>query len=474
MKQFLLTILFFTPTSYAVQVGDIADYFNNGGWVIDFDENTDKSYLDTVRDFGGVTYSLGYIETAPDSYRYFIQSHTSIGQTNTAFGNGLSYVFLATALNNFTGELTGNLTYTNEQTLMVAIGMGDFVQIIHLDQGGNVYDNAQLNYVDLVNQHNGPLLVRDILYIPDHNNFPKSVVITEVEWNNLGETDFGAALYDMNPNNDIAYNAAFGSSGRVMCFHDHTSNPNFLYSPDSPASVVYLSQNESVIIGGTAYENEGRNQAFCEFNMNNGQLLSKWSTQGQFFFESNQEWVSSMVLDESSASPLLYAGGSITGDGELDFVIFRYKKDIMNQWQVDSSFGTGGFRSITFGIPNSFLPALDVGSHLLKQENGHLLIGGTSYWDSGTTELSHINLAQINEAGDILNNWGQQFGRIGLIWKDSPFDEFPKEQLNGMFLSAAEDIVVSGTLTGQTNQELRKIGGLARLYNDPLFKSNFD
>jgi len=474
MKRLLLILLFWLVNSDAAQVGEITSYFNGGDWVLDFDENAAKTYLDTVHDFGGTTYSLGYIETAPDSYRYFIQSHTSIGQANTAFGNGLSYVFLSSQLNNYTGQLTGQLTYTNQQTILVAIGMGNFVGVHHLDQSGNQEDSQQLYFNDLVAQHNGPLLVRDILYIPDHNSFPKTIVVTEVEWNNLGETDFGAALLDLIANNEIEYNAAFGSSGRVMCAHDHTSNPNFIYSPDSPAAAVYLSQSETVIIGGTAYEHNGRNQAFCEFNMNNGQLASKWSTQGFFFFEANQEWATSMLIDESHAEPLLYVGGSITGDGGLDFVVFRYKKDNMNQWQIDSNFSTGGYISIGFNEPWSLAPALDVGSHLIRQNNGNLLIGGTTFWDSTTSELSHINLAQINTDGDILNNWGQQFGRIGLIWKDSPTDEFPKEHLDGLLLAANEDIIVSGTLTGLTNQGQIQLGSIARLYNDPLFKSDFD
>ncbi len=290
----------------------------------------------------------------------------------------------------------------------------------------------------------------------------------------MGETDYGAALFDLIANNDIEFNATFGSSGRVMCAHDHTSNPNFIYSPDSPSAAVYLSQNESIIIGGTAYEHNGRNQAFCEFNINNGQLNSKWSTQGLFFFESNQEWTASMVLDDSGNQPFLYAGGSITGDGELDYVVFRYTKDNMNQWQVDSNFGMGGYATIGFNVPQSLAPALDVGSHLIRQKNGNFIIGGTTFWDSNITELSHINLAQINVDGEVINNWGQQFGRISLIWKDSPTDEFPKENLNGLLLTANQDIVVSGTFTGQILQSEKRIGSLARIYNDPIFTSSFD
>ena len=103
----------------------------------------------------------------------------------------------------------------------------------------------------------------------------------EVERTGSEDTDFGVLMLNTEPSNGtLSIDTNFDSDGKNLCFFDQ-NNP--AGSRDKAEALVWDAVNNTVIIGGSAFEGDGVegdgwNMAFCEFNLS-GALLRKWSTQ---------------------------------------------------------------------------------------------------------------------------------------------------------------------------------------------------
>lgn len=478
MKLFYtLLLLLMTVIAMAGQVGTHHDDYNHG-WSTVIDLTQEIVIDDSILHFGNVTFSAGY-QLRPDGrYDYFIQSNDYGGNINPAVGNGLGKKYIKSLVelpdNNPAIKMKRVYQFSNYQsTLIVALAEDTFVDVYHLDMDLNELDNITFDFSNMINQYDGRVDVKNVEVFKDQNDFPHAAITTEVYRNNLGESDFGLIVVDVNPLNDITYMTGFGARGRALCAHDHTSNPNFIYSPDSPGATAFIPSSQSLVIAGTAKDHDGTNMGFCQFDLS-GALIAKWSTQDEFIFQSHQEWAHDILVDDSGNTPQLYVAGAISGAGGLDFTVTKYIKNQISQWVIDRSFGSNGFATLGFQSFDGNAETKDIAKFIKQQANGHFVVAGDSHWTQNTHDLSHIRLTSFDENGQHLQPWGESDGQASPFWKNDTLNGFPKEHLTQLILNANDDMLISGHATGDNNGTDWRIGLLGKLYNDPIFATSFD
>ncbi len=471
MRIFLmLSLILASGVGFTAEVGEHHDAYD-GHWIPDIDLKREITYLDHVSVPGGGTYSLAYDKDSNESMYYFIKAFNYDGTINTNFGvNGYKPLSIITIDES---EISGAIEVDSwNSRLFVAVSISDAFKLYQFDYYGVKKAEIVSNYADMISHFNGPVSVNDVRFLSSFNNWPMVAVVNEVILNNLGDSDFGVTLFEI-VGSGLQTSNVFGDRGRAMCAFDFSHYNSYLYSPDVPQSVTYQAQTDSIILSGTAYEYEGRNQAFCEFS-NTGTLVNQWSSQGFSVFQSFQEWGTASYLDENVFPPQLYVAGGISGAGGLDFAVFRYTQDVLGDWIMDTTFGSNGVLSIPFKSIDGTIDSSDLASRMVRQKNGHFVLGGTGSWSQNQKEYSRIQLASFNSSGELLTSWGNN-GQLTPIWNDEVNGGFPKEKMGGLSLAYLDEkLVISATGQGLNQGADWKIGLMAKLYNDPLFQSGFD
>lgn len=480
--KYLLTIFTLISTSiYAAQVGDINHSFNSdeppGGWVY----HADFQNFSTNHIIGDMVYNHYYPSTYAAVHgihynSYVIYRYDEFGEPYTNFG--LGGVLQLGQEGEWLDELNVKMAVHSSSSMLAVArkhvnitGAGNdyYIRLETFDESGQNMDSANIDFDDLIN-FSGEIWVRDIAFNPLGNQL---VVVLEIQRNNAGDTDVGLVLYDLNHVGWLTEVESFGDNGRQVCYHDLGTAPvNALR--DAAASVVWSGDSQSFIVGATAFDDNGSNQAFCEYSVS-GSLVNKWNSQADFIFATHQEHVSDMLLIEDGLGGMqLMVAGAFSGDGGLDYSLTRYNKVAFDQWQIDSSFGNSGSVNVGFYKPNFILdPTNDQVVSLVQQKNGAFILAGNSSWEEAGESHSQFNLAAIDVNGELYSQWGQQNGTATVNYDSSS----PREIMYKMVMNPfTEDIYVAGSkrFPATSQHSSFTIGVLGKVYNDLIFDAAFE
>ncbi len=309
----------------------------------------------------------------------------------------------------------------------------------------------------------------DLIYIDSLN---KVVIAAEIERTGSEDTDFGILMLNNDPvSGALSIDTSFDADGKNLCFFDQN---NAAGSRDKAEALVWDSVNNTVIVGGSAFEGDGVagdgwNMAFCEFNLS-GMLLRKWSTQVSGVVLDSREFLSDMAFtfDDNGTQQLLVAG-SLPGPGGLDFAVTRYNRNISGEMMMDSSFGpnaTGwssvGFSYLTVGETN------DTAAEIYIENDGSILLAGSiGNPNQNGVFKSAVAMALFKKTGDLDTTWG--IGRSGKAVHTFNAISFWDNAIGVTENPQTEEIYITGfSYNGNFNMLL------ANFHNDRIFADNFE
>lgn len=321
----------------------------------------------------------------------------------------------------------------------------------------------------------------DLIYIPAKDRLAVAITVDRVRNSPIYDKDFGLAIINVNSDGSLNIDTSFDSDGKATCaFNQDINNQT---DEDWASGLIFNSLENTIIVGGIAYEgngalNEGFNQAFCEFLLEdaNGQtagaLVEQWSTQplADNPFSDDKESVSDMKLYNGS----LFVAGELTGvSSSKDFALIKYSFN-GGDWIIDTNFGPNGtgWTTVNFVLSDSTLNDVDatdlVNSLIVEPEDGSLLLGGTSIWNDNGLNKNTISLARFSSGGYLDTNWGINHSGTSLINLDG--STFLDDLYGMVFDHINESIYIVGT--SYIPNGFKRF--VAKIHNDQIFGSGFD
>ena len=307
--------------------------------------------------------------------------------------------------------------------------------------------------------------LKDLIYIP---SLSKVAITAEIERTTAGDSDFGIALLDMNQaTGALTLDTNFSGDGKDACYFDQDINNTT--DTDTPSSITFEENSQTLIIGGSAFEGNGTNgngwnMAFCEFDLQ-GSELRKWSTQGgnvEFEKASDVQY----GVDESNI-PSLYVAGTVDGpDGNTDIYIARYQRNVFtSDWVLDLGFGnSNGFNTV--GLSMLFIGDTDdEAAELFLESDGSILLSATGFGTGSAFGMT--SLVKFNQEGKVYNSWGIGDGIANNIIHQSP-------GIYDFVNAVTEDPSTGEIYVVGSVQASRHLGFIANMYNDIIFANSFD
>lgn len=359
------------------------------------------------------------------------------------------------------------------------------IKIYYLDSNGTTIDNITVPFDLGSTWDRQDDNLSDMVFIPTLNRL---AITAEVELSGSDDTDFGVAVIAVDPvTGALSMDSGFDNDGKQTCYFDQDSSNGGAGDQDRAKAIVYNWLEGSLIAGGFSYEGnglagDGTNLAFCEFNIANGSLLRKWSTEPDTNVADEREYFEDMVFvmdTVNNGGVLQFVSGLIVaatlpGPGNssgTDFGLtkFSYGGSITG-WERNLSFGSNGTGTETTNFQWLFVGNTDdyVSEILLEQENASIVLVGNVTWDDGGLPNSIPALAKYTYGGILDTNWG--IGKTG-------------KALTAFDLSVGWDNA-DAVAIDPNNEELYITGfsydGLnfkrliANFYNDQIFGGNFD
>jgi hypothetical protein len=309
----------------------------------------------------------------------------------------------------------------------------------------------------------------DLIFIESQN---KVVVVAEVERTGADDTDFGVAVINNNPvSGELSLDTSFSSDGKDVCYFDQFNSSG---SQDSTRAVAHDSVNNTIIVGGSAFEgngtnNDGWNMAFCEYDMA-GNNIRQWSTIDPGLVVDSREFVSDMSFAPNPQGVMmLTVAGSVSGQGGLDFAVTRFARDLFGDMSVDTTFGPNGNGWSTIPFNYIFVgDTYDTPSEMHVGSDGSLLLAGTIQNPSNNGSFrSAVALSMIRKDGKVDTTWG--FGQTGKAVHSFDTISFWDAALGLAENPLTKELYITGfTYNGNFNMLT------AKLHNDRIFASNFD
>lgn len=343
------------------------------------------------------------------------------------------------------------------------------IRVNHINANGTIVDALTIPFDAGSTFQRQDDVFADLIYIETLN---KVAIAAEVERTGSDDTDFGVLMLNNNPSNGtLSIDTTFDSDGKNLCFFDQ-NNP--AGSRDKAEALVWDAVNNTVIVGGSAFEGDGVegdgwNMAFCEFNLS-GALLRKWSTQVSGVVIDSREFLSDMAftVDDSGTQQLLVTG-SLPGAGGLDYALTRYNRNILGEMVMDSSFGPNGTGWSSVGFSYFAVgDTRDTAAEIYIENDGSILLAGTiGNPNQNGVFQSAVAMAMFDKTGDLDTTWG--IGRSGkavhtfntISFWDAAFGVTENPQ--------TEEIYIAGfSYNGNFNLLL------ANFHNDRIFADNFE
>lgn len=343
------------------------------------------------------------------------------------------------------------------------------VHIYHINANGAIVGSQDIEF-DL-----GPTFERqdddfaDMVYIRSQN---KLAIVAEVENANTGDTDFGIALLDVNPTSGaLSLDTGFSTDGKTTCWFDQQ---NASGSIDAAKAITWDSLQNHIIVGGSVFEGngigaDGYNLGFCEFDLN-GSLISKWSTQQipDTTLDSREFLVDMKFVNESNFSTVVVTA-RLPGGGGMDFALTRFDRNLLGDWNLDTSFGSNGTGWETTGFQFFLVGDTDdYPAEMVIENDGNILVTGTISWDDGGFPKTAIAMAKYTDNGILNTNWG--IGKSGKV-------------VNPL-TAQVPWMDIMGLATDPTTEEIFVVGWIydglyfdsivANMHNDSIFANNFD
>jgi len=473
--------LFFSQASISIDLGSLDTSFSNDGMTDGWDVSNNgefNSYASAVAvDSQGRIYVAGTYEVDfngnPDK-RARIERRLPNGDLDSSFdSDGIRELGLPPApvgQFNYSLEINSTDGAILGYSRLFCITDNDCeseIYIYHINVNGIILSTQQIEF-DL-----GPTNDRkddnfaDMIYIRSIN---KLAIVAEVENANIDDTDFGIALLDVNHTSGaLSIDTSFSSDGKTTCYFDHHDPSG---SEDKAKAIVWDSLQNHIIVGGHVFEgnginSDGYNLGFCEFDLT-GTLINQWSTQSQGIAIDSREFMSDMEFVNQSGFSTIVVSGSLPGNGGFDFSLTRFDRNLIGDWNQDSTFGSNGNGWVTTGF-GVFLvgDTNDNSAKMVIEEDGNILVAGTASWDNGFPKGA-IALAKYTTDGILNTNWG-----IGHTGKSVNPLTNPVSWLSVMDMATGpnnEEIYVTGFMYDGLNFDSL----IANMHNDSIFANNFD
>ena len=494
MKTIVFLILIFTIfQSKAIDLGSLDTSFSNDGVSDGWDRSGETGYYRygsaTVVDSQGRIYVAGtydYDAGGSTAKGARIERYLPSGTLDNTFGTGGIKTFAVPP------------APINQFEYSLVLGPSDSIFMgysrLYCIVGNECHSNIKIYYVNSSGVTVGDITIpfdlggtwernddniSDMVYMPTLNRL---AISAEVERGGSQDTDFGVAMVNVDPvTGSLSMDTNFDTDGKNICYFDQGATND----TDSARSIVYNWLQGSVIVGGTSFEGNGvnangTNLAFCEFNIADGSLLRKWSTQPEPDFLDEREYLHDMVFVtdfvDNGGIILLTSGivvaATLPGDGNSSFLDFGLTKFSFNSssWERNISFGENGTGITTTNFQFIFVGDTDdyVAEMLMEPEGVSIVLAGNITWDDGGLSKSVPALAKYTYNGILDTNWG--IGKSGKAV--TPFD-------TSVLWDSATSVSID-----PNNEELYIAGWsydgldfkslIANFHNDMIFGGNFD
>lgn len=419
----ILALLTLSFSINAQVTGDLDATYGTQGLVVEHFINNSTTHLASVLDSQGRLLVL-QARKSGNIYNLFVFRYLANGAKDN------SYTGLASEIDEFL--INGNFTlavdasdgvflgYSNYTCMAVNTDCQQDVFIKHYDNTGLLIGSQTIAFdfgSTYLRQND---VFADLVFIPNdfsHNTEMLAVAVT-VDYNNVFDTDFGVALFNIAPDGSLSYRSTFGTNGKTTCAFDQDIGHSGIGVDEAKAIVIEDGSPLEMIIGGSSFEgngsnNNGWNLAFCKINVL-GDIIQKWSTQPLPDTLNDVEILQDMYYSNptNGVTRLIVAAKFSTGI-DNDFALGFYRIPA-SQWVFDTTFGTNGWATIGFnqlfiGDTNDIIQSITV-------EPGQPVISisvvGNIQWQDNGIDYSKIAIARFDQFGALMSNWGVNGSRV--------------------------------------------------------------
>ena len=206
------------------------------------------------------------------------------------------------------------------------------------------------------------------------------IVVAGTSDSGSGTSEFAVARFNI----DGSLDTSFNGDGRVTTF----------FSPaEDVGSGIAVQSDDKIVVVGTSDSGSGASEfAVARFNID-GSLDTSFNGDGMVTtsFSAGNDVGSAIAVQFDDK--IVVVGTSDDGSGTSEFAVARFKGD----GSLDTSFSGDGM------VTTSFSAGDDVGSGIAIQSDGKIVVVGTSDNLSGTSEIA---VARFNDDGSLDTSFG--------------------------------------------------------------------
>ncbi len=274
--------------------------------------------------------------------------------------------------------------------------------------------------------------IRELKILPDNK-----ILCCGLSYNG---TNWFVALCKLNV--DGSFDTSFGTNGKVIS--NIGNHPNYGYGEGGNPHVIIQDDN-TIVVSGTYFGSSNADFAMSRYNPN-GTLDNSFGTNGTVITDFNNEndYCDSMILQNDGK--IILAGASSLLTELSNFGVARYNID----GTLDTTFGTNGKISLNLGS-QFYTNTDDTGKSIKLQSSGKLVLGGYSFRQFQSDNLSPFVIIRLNSNGTL----DTSFGVNGKALFTSGTGIGSNEYLESLIIGNNDEIIVGGIGWNGNNSSIK-------------------